>query len=140
MAPKKKVGEVPVVKDASEKLKPKGGQNASTLKEAGLEKMPQKDLTEMLGWMKYHGETKKKPGHKPSTRSVWEKFTFGNRINLGAKVYKAYCEQNNIDKKKPVKFHTPNGDVIKCLDQGSIDQKPFWSKLPHASMAEGDYF
>ena len=84
--------------------------------------------------------TKKKPGRKPSTQTVWEKFTFGNRINLGAKVYKAYCEKNNIDMTTPVKFHTPFGDVFKCLDHGKFEDKPFWSKLPHSEMEEGTYF
>ena len=39
----------------------KSGQNTATLKEKGLPPMEAKALTEMMGWMKYHGETKKTP-------------------------------------------------------------------------------
>ena len=37
------------------------GQNASTLKGKALDAMPERDLKEMVGWMKYHGEQKKVP-------------------------------------------------------------------------------
>ena len=70
---------------------------------------------------------------------VWQRFIFGNRIVLGAKAYKAYCESNGIDTKLPVWFNTPHGKVIKCLDYVNYDSQVFWVRLPHSEMDEGKY-
>ena len=81
-----------------------------------------------------------KSGRKPSNKlDAWQSFIFGNRVSLGAKAYKTYCESNNIDTKLPVWFNTPHGKIFKCLDQGNYDSRPFWTKLPHSEMDEGKY-
>ena len=81
-----------------------------------------------------------KSGRKPINKlDAWQKFLFGNRVSLGAKAYKTYCESNNIDTKLPVLFNTPQGKMFKCLDQGNHDPRPFWTKLAHAEMDEGKY-